>query len=461
MESIWGYKPGRLEQKKIQIGRDTSESTPAEITVRPQRHRGTDRRSRKPRKRFRDSPAFRHGENVKCFMPLCWLAGLAAGFCLGQAPIMVVFVCIMPLCWLAARHRLHAWLIALTYYLAAARDVPAGAAVFFGPRFPAEFAFLLYFTSSLALSLPWALMWRPVSDFSFRKVFSASTRLLGVFALLTLPPLGLFGWASPLLATGWIFKGIGFSGIPLYCLILADFVYTFRHRRFLHGASLLVIVVCLMCYRSSPPTVSNGWTAIDSQYGRLASGSSNVIDATIRSGGLFKRILETKSPYILTPETVAGPWITATRQYWQPVADVLKTRGQSVIVGSEEYDNEFRYDNTMRVLGTGTGIYRQRFPVPFSMWLPWGGAGTAKAHWLDPGLLQLPGQLAACLICYEQYLPLPVFLTMAMSGRKPDLILATENHWWSRSTSLPAIARQSVVSWAMLFDLPLVTATNI
>lgn len=391
------------------------------------------------------------------------LVGAALGFCIGQSPITVQFLLFMPLYWFCTRRRLDAWLFAFVYYLVAARGLPSGASVFFGSIYPLEFSYFLYIGSSFALSLPWALVWKPFSRFGTKEVIVSALRLLCVFIILTVVPLGLFGWASPIQAAGWIFKGWGFFGIAAFCFITSALAYALTFNK-IPCFVLLAISINFLCSRASEiPNFFENIEVLDTVYGKLASGSSDIVDATIRSGGLYKRILDVHtSSYILTPETVVGPWVEATKQYWQPVIAVLKKRGQSVIIGSEEYDKNFMYDNTLRILGADSGVYRQRFPVPISMWRPFGGVGTAKAHWLDSGLMQLSdGRLAVCLVCYEQYLPLPVFMSLAMAPRKPDLIIAAENHWWSRQTYLPAAARQSLTSWAMLFNLPFVCAKNI
>jgi hypothetical protein len=61
------------------------------------------------------------------------------------------------------------------------------------------------------------------------------------------------------------------------------------------------------------------------------------------------------------------------------------------------------------------------------------------------------------LICYEQLLLWPVLQSMLHS---PTAIVAPGNGWWTAGTSIVAIQNASVMAWARLFGLPIVTAFN-
>jgi len=63
----------------------------------------------------------------------------------------------------------------------------------------------------------------------------------------------------------------------------------------------------------------------------------------------------------------------------------------------------FAYDNALIVRGAETGDFNQRIPVPIGMWNP-SKVMTARLHLKGSGLIDLHGQRAAILICYEQLL---------------------------------------------------------
>jgi hypothetical protein len=121
------------------------------------------------------------------------------------------------------------------------------------------------------------------------------------------------------------------------------------------------------------------------------------------------------------------------------------------------------YDNVMvAVPGESAAVlYRERMPVPVSMWQPWRGwfgeAGGARADFFANPVFELGGKRIAPLICYEQLILWPA-LQSALHA--PDLIVASGNGWWTAGTSIVAIQRASAEAWARLFGIPLVTAFN-
>ena len=175
--------------------------------------------------------------------------------------------------------------------------------------------------------------------------------------------------------------------------------------------------------------------------------------------GLIERTAKLPARSIaLYPESLAGPWTPTTADLWRPAADRLIAKGSTVMLGAEVFHPSGKYDNVIISVGSDAGIkYRQRMPVPISMWRPYSNQG-AVAHWFDAGVFELHGQRVAALICYEQLLVWPALVSLA---HNPQVIVAPSNAWWSRDTSIPDIQRTALRAWARLFDVPLVTAFNI
>jgi len=116
-----------------------------------------------------------------------------------------------------------------------------------------------------------------------------------------------------------------------------------------------------------------------------------------------------------------------------------------------------RYDAVIVAVGSESGVlYRQRFPMPISMWRPF-SARSARIHWLDPGVFILHGRRVAALVCYEQVLTWPVLISMI---HRPEIILAPANAWWSRNTSILGIQHTVLAAWGRLFPIPVITAFN-
>ena len=121
------------------------------------------------------------------------------------------------------------------------------------------------------------------------------------------------------------------------------------------------------------------------------------------------------------------------------------------------------YDNVMLQVSAGGAkiVYRERMPVPVSMWQPWlawtGQGGGARAHFFANPVIDIESVTVAPLICYEQLIIWPVLQSMLY---RPDIIVATGNGWWTEGTSIVAIQKASAQAWASLFGLPLVMAFN-
>lgn len=375
-----------------------------------------------------------------------------------EDPRLLVFTVLILILWTGAPTKTAAFALMLFYYLAAARGVPSGAAVFFGGAPCAQASgVLLWLSSSAALAAPWAIF-RP-STIAFRATF---LRLLAIYTLITVPPIGLFGWASPLLAAGFLFPGCGWVGLLLYAAIPAAIKPLPRTARLVSYFFLLLFAASAF---SRPLNIATpkGFTALNTSYGKAASGSAHFTDGFLRSTDIFKRIMKEKDLYILLPETLAGTYNKASEELWAPLGAYVAARGQTLILGGEIYDENLKYDNCMIFLGADSGkAFKQRVPVPFSMWRPFGGSGTANAYWFDNGVIMLAdGRAAICLVCYEQYLAWPVLRTMLLPiSPRPEILIASANQWWSRQTCIPKIQHQSASSWAMLFNMKLITASN-
>ena len=206
------------------------------------------------------------------------------------------------------------------------------------------------------------------------------------------------------------------------------------------------------------------WRGIDTEYGgTVLSGQQALANYIMRAydtnTGLIERTAKLPARSIaLYPESLAGPWTPTTADLWRPAADRLIAKGSTVMLGAEVFHPSGKYDNVIISVGSDAGIkYRQRMPVPISMWRPYSNQG-AVAHWFDSGVFELHGQRVAALICYEQLLVWPALVSLA---HNPQVIVAPSNAWWSRDTSIPDIQRTALRAWARLFDVPLVTAFNI
>lgn len=354
---------------------------------------------------------------------------------------------LLPAFWARAFSRLDAGIIVLVYYLAAARGLPQGTRIFFGEDAPAYLGIVLWLLASLLLTLPWIALWPS-------KKIGYSWRLLLVFLLVSLPPIGIVGWANPLTAAGTLFPGWGWVGLLVcYTLMVLSCKASFKQCLWLIAGVLLFSIKSIL-YKE--PILD--WQIHDTKYGGLASGSYDFMRFYTINTQILKEVTKLPANTIsIYPETLLGLWTPTAETLWQKTSKELAKRNARLLIGAELPLSNGQYDNIILSLGKEAGIkYRQRVPVPISMWQPFSKIGV-RAHWWESGVFALANHRVAGLICYEQLLVWPVLVSFLY---KPQAIIGLSNAWWSRDTSIPGIQQTVLRAWARLFDVPLASAIN-
>jgi apolipoprotein N-acyltransferase len=171
---------------------------------------------------------------------------------------------------------------------------------------------------------------------------------------------------------------------------------------------------------------------------------------------LPKLAAATPGRVIVLPESIGGLWFEVPEAFWKE--GLASSGDKTVLLGAAVGEGDGRSANILlSVTRTGSKvIYRQRMPVPLTMWRPWTSDGT-HAYWFENPVVDVAGERAAVLICYEQVIVWPILFSMA--GR-PTVVVAIANDWWAGHSTIPAIQRNCVLAWCRLFGTPLVTATN-
>ena len=72
-------------------------------------------------------------------------------------------------------------------------------------------------------------------------------------------------------------------------------------------------------------------------------------------------------------------------------------------------------------------------------------------------MLDLAGQRAALLICYEQVIPWTVW-TAALA--RPTLLVGMSNDHWATGTPIPQWQALCLHAWSRLFGVPYLLAVN-
>ncbi|UWU19259.1 conjugal transfer protein TraB (plasmid) [Rhizobium sullae] len=349
-----------------------------------------------------------------------------------------------PVLWSIARTRLVAALVSAGYFLAASRGLPQGVATFYSSDiWP---GLLLWLCASLSFVTVHAALWATSAALRPFRYFLAAV-------IMTIPPFGITGWAHPVTAAGVLFPGWGWWGLGFMTAGLAGLV-----TRIWPAVAIAFAGLWLWSAASwTEPRLPNGWRGVD-----LELGASLGRDADLhRQRDLIATVRNAASDgarFVVLPETALGFWTPTVERLWTAASGDADA---TVIVGAVVVDPR-GYDNVLVAIDRKGGriLYRERMPVPGSMWQPWrfrGESGGARADFFANSVVAVDANRAAPLICYEQLIVWPVLQSML---HDPDFIIAIGNGWWTEGTSIVAIQRAATTAWSKLFAKPLVIAFN-
>jgi hypothetical protein len=362
-------------------------------------------------------------------------------------PLLLPSALFFPLLWGYAQTRTVVFCISAGYFLAASRGLPAGVANFYAVE--AYKGLFLWVGAAGSFAIVHTLCWSDRSQMRRVTGFVIATFLMMV------PPFGIAGWANPLTAAGILFPDWGWVGLSFTLFIMLALLTGVR--------TVTAVALCSIWLWSAMNWTSasapQSWTGVDTHF-HQALGRGFELDQQwqiIRTMQLAA--VSSQARVVVAPESAAGFWTFTSQTLWQQAA--MKS-GVTFVVGATIIrDNG--YDNTMIAVDrTGAQtLYRQRMPVPVSMWQPWltwfGQKGGAKADFFDNPVVMIGENRAAILLCYEQLVIWPVLQSMLY---KPDILVAAGNGWWTEGTSIVAIQRTNTIAWAKLFGTPVVFSFN-
>ncbi len=350
-----------------------------------------------------------------------------------------------PVLWSIARTRLVAALVSAGYFLAAARGLPQGVATYYSSDiWP---GLLLWLGASMSFVTIHSVLWtRNPKVRPFRYLLAA--------AVMSVPPFGITGWAHPVTAAGVLFPGWGWWGLWLMTAGLAGLVTRMWPAVAIALAGFWLWSAAIW----TDPKLPEGWRGVDLEMG-ASLGRENGLQRHRDMIATVRGAASDGARFVVLPETALGFWTPTVARLW---TDASGDTDATVVAGATVLDAT-GYDNVLVAIDRKGGriLYRERMPVPGSMWQPWRSwfreSGGARADFFANPIVSIGAGRAAPLICYEQLIVWPVLQSML---HDPDFILAVGNGWWTEGTSIVAIQRAAATAWARLFSKSLVTAFN-
>jgi len=359
---------------------------------------------------------------------------------------------------------------------------------------------VIWVFTAILLSVPWSIAW--TSD-RLHCLWRAPLALLATIV----PPLGIIGLASPLMAAGYLFPGTAWVGLAAVAL-LPGIVLSTRALALRRRCPVLCLVITSAVGLAiggrlfAPGNVEPppGWIAVNTHFGDVSEPFRDFPAAQF----IQQKAAETSARVLIFPEAVVPRWSEATEAFWQQSLDRCRTRGQMLAIGAglpaktglpkddrerlsdlRSYDfgaaidalkrmdtpraihgSAFSnglikslpepIDNTMLIVGAESAAFYQRVPVPVGMWRPFNRI-SVPLRLNAPGVLAIDHQRAAVLICYEQMLTFPILASML---QRPTLIVGISNTFWVDGTPIPRYQATALRGWAKLFRLPYFLAVN-
>ncbi|KDR90377.1 conjugal transfer protein TraB [Agrobacterium sp. TS43] len=391
-------------------------------------------------------------------MPLI-IAAIACGWVGWSGEVLLLpFAAIFPVFWAMAPSRKNAAFVTAGYFLAASRGLPQGVANFY--RADLWPGLLLWVVASASFVTVHAVLWtKPGGEnASDRKGNDAARalRYLLAMALTGLPPFGITGWAHPVTGAGVLFPGWGWLGLSA----MATGLLIMTTRLWPAAAFILGGFWLWSAATWTELKLPDLWRGVDLEVGQnLGRDGSLLYHRALIATMLGRIAAHPDTRVVVLPESTLGFWTPTVARVWR---EGLRGSGLTVIAGAAVVDPK-GYDNVMVVVSADAGkiLYRERMPVPGSMWQPWlrwtGQGGGAHADFFANPVVEVDGVRIAPLICYEQLILWPVLQSMLHS---PEVIVAVGNGWWTENTAIVAIQKANAIAWARLFDLPIIMAFN-
>jgi hypothetical protein len=199
------------------------------------------------------------------------------------------------------------FLAALAYFGVGGSALPSEVQSFFGSGWVIGIG--LWVLSSVILAAPWA--WA-----------SRGWRVVVVLLIEAVPPLGFFGWLSPLATAGVLYPGLGLVGFALGLALLWVLAVLARPASTLTALTLSMVASVVLSGASvwanaayTPPEPPAGWIGVSTHVGResgdvMADVARNQqwIDQAAAAVAQEAQAGAKKGLVVALPEDVAGTW---------------------------------------------------------------------------------------------------------------------------------------------------------
>lgn len=296
-------------------------------------------------------------------------------------------------------------------------------------------------------------------------------RMTLALLLLTVPPIGLVAWRSPLILSGLIFPNTGYlgvaAGLALFAAMAGGGFSLQRHRRVPAALTLIAAVVAvgaLVHHANSPaPRTMPGWFGVDTQFSPVHRPGVDV-PRGVEVNSMVETLIDPNSPglteVLVFPESTFSPMQPVDAMMMNFAAERARRAGTTILVGEVVMLDSGRWRNTVRAYGRTSGtVDESRLPMPMGNWRP--GFGGVASRPLASDLVTIETsaghKTASMSICFEDTVLWPHF---GLLTGQADVMVSVAN-MWAMTDMVPD--RTQTISAALIARLagtPLVRAKN-
>lgn len=354
---------------------------------------------------------------------------------------------LLPALCAAAGGYAQAFLVGMAYTAASTANSPDIMVTYFAPATPPMPGTLAWLALSATNAVPWALA--GIKD-PRRRAIGLGVAVL----LLTVPPIGFVNGASPLMASGALFPGLGLMGVLLGgVLLVAMGCLASISGRAAAGTLIAAAAAANLAYVAPP--LPDKWVGIDTAFGAYTNDLYENTRRTWKARRLAEQAMRDGAKVILFPESVVERIPGGAFDIiWSDLAAEAEKKEVRILVG---VDTPSPDGNQSGLLLPGIGIAGPvRLPMIIGGWRPWDTQSGVRPRLLGSGIIPLETPMATA-ICYEQLFLWPHFNLLAGEAK---VLLAPRSVWSIEGTLEERILLASARMLARLAGVPLLTATN-
>jgi hypothetical protein len=376
----------------------------------------------------------------------------------------------------------HTFVMFLGYYLYGSQDLIANIPAFFGSKVAGVdvLKYAIWITWALVLSLPYLV---------FRK--KSHTHFIAAVLVVFLPPIGIFGWMSPLNSAGHLLPNFGFIGLIMTLALMSVLAVS---------SILRVIYVSAFVLTLSLGANLIDWLVASDKYPahnevNLSSGATNIfaLDTSVPHNGdtssfqdmrnvenirttvqtaISGRVL-TGATYIILPEEVIGAWRTSKSYLLGQLVHELSEKKVFLVIGADQFHSDRHvYDDAALLLLPvfKNGVMRAsshqvafaKIPMPGGNWnfMNLGNGNTARLDIVGvfkPRKSEINGIPVYFSFCYEDFLIWPHLF----SSQNNQIWVSMANNWFQTDDSLAFhVQERTIRSTARLFGAKLLRSVN-